>query len=194
MAVKSTEGSDSLPTALPLPELPELIQRYLNGESMIRLAKDARVARRTLYRWMHSALGDKEYHEAVTDAMLARMADADDSLSKARDTWQVARAREEAKFARWDLERRRPELFGQKSEVKENKTLHVIVDRRPQPVVIDGQSGVSSVPSSPIHSGSSEWSPVNQSVSEEPHASSANHEDASGAKPPGVCSAGGMAD
>ena len=93
--------------------MPEYVQRYLNGESVQVLAAEHAVAPRTIYRWMMSELGDG-YQQAVTDVLVSRIADADVALDAAADACQIARAREQARFARMDFERRRPHLYGQR--------------------------------------------------------------------------------
>lgn len=103
------------------PELPEVIKRYLKGESVNEIAKDNRVTRRTIYNWMLAGLGEESYYELVTQALVARVSDADEELELARlskDPVRVSAARETARFSRMDLERRRPGLYGVKQEVK----------------------------------------------------------------------------
>lgn len=94
--------------------LPRVVERYLEGESLNELAAENGVSRRTVYCWLLAGLGDKRYHEVVTQALVNRIADADELLEGARDPVQIARAREMARFARMDFERRRPGLYGQK--------------------------------------------------------------------------------
>src|SRR3990167_4561062 len=101
----------------PKPNLPDIITRYLAGESLQQIAPDYRVATRTLYRWMLGGLGDADYHDMVSACLIQRVADADTDLAEAADPCQIARARETARFARMDLERRRPALYGQKQQV-----------------------------------------------------------------------------
>lgn len=110
-------------------DLPEIIQRYRNGESMQDLATESPVSTRTLYRWMLLHLGEGEYQQAISELLADRVAEADFMLLSAKDQCQIARAREVARFARMDLERRRPELYGQKQQM-EVKKISVIVDRR----------------------------------------------------------------
>lgn len=99
-------------TALAPPKpVPEYVQRYLAGESILTIAPDYGVVARTIYRWIMSEMGD-EYPDLVTHVLVARIADADMQLAAADDQCQVARAREQARFARMDLERRRPSLYG----------------------------------------------------------------------------------
>lgn len=102
-------------------ELPECVRRYLSGESLQAIALEKRVHRRTIYYWMMTGLGDEAYQALVTEVLVARVADADEELELARmsgDPVRVSAAKETARFARMDLERRRPALYGQKQEVK----------------------------------------------------------------------------
>ena len=106
--------------------LPEIIKRYAAGESAQDLAAEHEVDRRTIYRWMLAGTGDKQYHDLVTYCLVRRVADADEKLEKASDPCHIARAREMAKFARMDLERRRPKLYGAKPE-QESMSIHVVI-------------------------------------------------------------------
>jgi len=107
------------------PPIPEIIQRYLNGESTAVLAKESKTSRRTIYNWMHSELTDKHYPELVKTAIVNRIADADEKLALATDSLQVAQAREEAKFARWDAERRL-KMFRSHQEAVDNRVMVVV--------------------------------------------------------------------
>jgi hypothetical protein len=127
--------------------LPEIVTRYLSGESMADIAPDFRKSRRTLYRWMLTELGGEVYREVVTQCLVARVADADQELEDARnahDPVRVAAAREVCRFARMDLERRRPALYGPKQEVKHSgaaPSFTVVLLAQPSEgggVVIDG--------------------------------------------------------
>lgn len=128
--------ADDLPTVSP-PPLPDIIQRYLNGESIQELAQGNRIHTRTLYRWMLTDAGP-EYDSIITNCLTNRIADADELLDSATDSCQIARAREIAKFARMDFERRRPKLYGPKQEINTDNKITVIVQRQtPQQVVED---------------------------------------------------------
>ena len=94
--------------------LPALVTRYAAGESLQDIAPDYKVSVRTLYRWLLAGLGDKKYYQQVTHCLTNRIADADMELEAAEDACQIARARGRARFARMDLERRRPALYGLK--------------------------------------------------------------------------------
>lgn len=124
-----------------IPPLPDIIQRYLNGESMLELSKEAKTHSRTLYRWMLTYCGP-EYDEIITHCLANRIADADELLQSAEDRCQVARAREIAKFARMDFERRRPKLYGPKQEIQQDSTITVIVQRQmtPTPLQVVGEA------------------------------------------------------
>ena len=128
-----SESSETLPTPVP-----DLIQRYLNGESIQSLADDSQHCFRTIYRWLLKEAGP-EYDSIQTDALISRIADADYELQNARDKVSVARAREQGRFARMDFERRRPKLYGPKQEVSVDEKITVIVQRHPTPqdIVID---------------------------------------------------------
>lgn len=94
----------------------EIATRYAAGESMQALAAEHRVHRSSLYRWLLAAQGDKDYADLVTHCLVQRVAEGDEMLEKAVESSDIARAREIAKFARMDLERRRPQLYGAKQE------------------------------------------------------------------------------
>jgi len=77
---------------------------------------------------MMSELGDR-YPHVVTETLIDRIADADMALESATDMCQIARAQHRARYARMDLERRRPELYGEKRQVKTDSTINVIIQR-----------------------------------------------------------------
>lgn len=121
-----SHGAPISPRALA--DVPAIVTRYQQGESLQVIAKESAVSVRTIYRWMLSELGDK-YEGVVTDVLIDRIADADVALDSAADTCRVARAREQARFARMDFERRRPKLYGQKQEITTDKTIRVVIQR-----------------------------------------------------------------
>ena len=129
--------ANHLDTTTP-PPLPDIIQRYLNGESMQDIAKDSRTHARTLYRWMLTDAGP-EYDTLITNCLTNRIADADELLLSAEDSCQIARAREIAKFARMDFERRRPKLYGPKQEIQTDSKITVIVQRQ-TPLQVVGET------------------------------------------------------
>lgn len=97
------------------PPLPEIVRRYLEGESIQVLAKECGKTRKTLYNWMLGALGDEHYRELVTQALVGRIAEADERMDLAKTTLAYSKAREMMRFSRMDFERRRPELYGAKA-------------------------------------------------------------------------------
>lgn len=134
----------------PTLDLPTALQRYLAGESMQVLAKEWQISPQASYkriqRYVLSYSGsDQAYHELITQALVDRVAAADERLENAPDAVEIARAREIARFARMDLERRRPKLYGQKQEVEVDSSLTIIVSRAPQyieagPPIIEAES------------------------------------------------------
>lgn len=86
------------------------------GFSLSDIARKVGVSRQAIHAWMLRE-GGETYHEAITAALVQRVADADEALAAADDAVDIARAREMARFARMDLERRRPALYGQRSQI-----------------------------------------------------------------------------
>lgn len=125
-------------------DLPEILHRYRNGESLTELAKEAHVNRSTIYRWMLAGLDGPAHQQLITECLVERICQADEQLETAADACNIARAREIARFARFDLERRRPQLYGPKHESKQDTSVKVIVygpnqsiDITPPPVVLE---------------------------------------------------------
>jgi hypothetical protein len=112
--VRSRRADKSASIAVRPVALPELIQRYLNGESVQVLAAESSVHRDTIYTWMLAGVGDKAYYDIVTRALVKRIADSDHLLATAKEPHEISRAREMCRFARMDFERRRPALYGAK--------------------------------------------------------------------------------
>ena len=120
--------------------LPAIVKEYAEGKtSLSELAAKNGVSHVALYRWMLTDIGKGRYDDLVTDALVARIAEADKELGDAADSVSVARAHAQARFARMDLERRRPHLYGQKQElsVQVAPILHISVVSEPQMPVID---------------------------------------------------------
>jgi hypothetical protein len=115
------------------PAIPDLVHRYLNGESLQAIADNTHHCFRTIYRWLLREAGP-DYESLQTDALISRVADADYELSIAADKVSVARAREQAKFARMDFERRRPKLYGPKQDIDVDNRITVVI-QAPPPVI-----------------------------------------------------------
>lgn len=133
----------TLNSLTPSPEgldTPSAIRRYLDGESIQMLAKEAGITPQGMYYRIKRYLlsydgGEQAYYDLVTQALAHHVAEADWRCRTATDTLEYARAREDQKYSRWDYERRRPKLYGQRQEITEDKTIRVIIDdRSPLPV------------------------------------------------------------
>lgn len=130
----------------PVIPIPEIIYRYVQGESMQTLARECRVHRGTIYNWIFSGVADQQHEQLVTQAMINRIADADQEMDDSADALSITRAREHMRFTRMDFERRRPKLYGPKQELGIDNRITVIVQReRPQPVVVGGNQAIDAV-------------------------------------------------
>lgn len=103
---------------LAIPSVAQIVRRYADGESIQALAKECGRSRRTLYTWMLTDQGGKRYRELVTQALAMRVADASEALENAKTMLEVIKASAQGDFARMDLERRRPELYGRRRKVE----------------------------------------------------------------------------
>jgi len=93
------------------------IQAYVAGQSVQDIAARYGVDRGIVYDWMLAELGPEQYRDLITRALVARVRRADEALEAAEEPHHIARARELARFARMDLERRRPALYGQQTRL-----------------------------------------------------------------------------
>jgi transposase-like protein len=93
-----------------------VLQRINAGASLRQLAKEIGVSNVGLRAWLLREAGE-QYNDAITNALTLRVAEADEELEAANDPVSVTRAREIARFARMDLERRRPGLYGVKQTI-----------------------------------------------------------------------------
>ena len=112
---------------LPVPHIPDLVQRYANGESLRTIALHMDVSRQTIYNWLLTGIGEEQHEQLVTKALVHRIADADGELDSAESMFDIARAREKMRYTRMDFERRRPHLYGPKQEVKHTGQLPSLV-------------------------------------------------------------------
>lgn len=130
------DSSELLPPASP--SISSVVQRYLDGESIQVLAEECGRSPRTIYNWLLAECGP-EYESLITQGLVAKIADADMELLNARDPVQIARAREIARFARMDFERRRPKLYGPKQEISGEMSWSITINRPgvTQPVVVE---------------------------------------------------------
>lgn len=100
-----------MPGALANIDPAPLIERLARGDSLRTIAADIGVSNVGLRAWLLREEREA-YQDAVTLALTHRVAEADESLDGADDNVSIARAREQCRFSRMDLERRRPHLYG----------------------------------------------------------------------------------
>lgn len=96
---------------------PQVILARINtGASLRQIAAELGVSNVGLRAWLLRENGE-QYSDAITNALTTRVAEADEALEAADDVVSIARAREIARYARMDLERRRPALYGQRQQI-----------------------------------------------------------------------------
>lgn len=83
---------------------------HQGGLSLRQIAEQHGVSHIALRKWLLDEVPD-QYRAAQKSALIHRIVDADEELDRADNAISIARAREAAKFARWDAERRLPRLF-----------------------------------------------------------------------------------
>jgi hypothetical protein len=128
------------------------LERIKRGEGLRSIGKSLGLSHVAVRKWLLKEVGP-EYAELQTDGLLERVVDADRMLEVARDPVTIARAREMARFARMDLERRRPHLYGQRTHV----TVENVGDladklRRARERVIEHEP-VADTPNGAVHTG-----------------------------------------
>jgi len=99
--------------------LAEALEIYSQGDTLQEVGDKFKVHPTSLRAWILSEVPE-QYIPAQTKGMLQRVAEADQSIEQAkvdRDLTLLSCAREQAKFARMDLERRRPHLYGIRQEI-----------------------------------------------------------------------------
>jgi hypothetical protein len=119
----------------------QLIERYRSGEkSLLELSEEIGLTKEGLRRRFKSLAyrysgSDKYYRELIKEVFVNKILDWEERLETASDSVDVARAREGLNHCHWDSERRLPELFAPKREIKQDTTVRVVVERR-KPIVI----------------------------------------------------------
>ena len=131
----------------PSTTLDSAIHRYLNGESMQVLAKELSISRATIYNWMLRKSGPEHWAELRQQAMIQRIAIADEKLEEATAAMRtavqanepvtasrvelarldIAQAREQARFARMDYERLCKD-YAPKQEVERHDHITVVLN------------------------------------------------------------------
>jgi transposase-like protein len=82
-----------------------------SGATLRQIAEKHGVPHSTLSRWLLSD-APAEYRDAQTSALLTRVVEADQALAAATTHIEINRAQAQCRFARQDLERRRPQMYG----------------------------------------------------------------------------------
>ena len=103
------------------------LQAYSEGFTLTEIAETHQVSKQAMRAWLLNEVPE-QYHKTQTAGLLQRIAEADDGIDYAlehRDVIVLACAREQGKFARMDLERRRPHLYGQKQFIDQTVTVTV---------------------------------------------------------------------
>lgn len=92
------------------------LEKMDEGWTLNQCAEDAGILHGTLRRWMMSEAPDR-YKVAQTNGLMQRIIEADDRLDNAGSYLEITRADKQAKYARWDAERRAPRLFAPRQEL-----------------------------------------------------------------------------
>lgn len=129
----------------------DILTRYAEGDTLDRLATDHGVSRATVYNWLLGGGADLSHADLVTMALTARVERADRALEVARDALDIQRAREQARYARMDLERRRPAIYGQQHRLTVEHDLGDLGERlrRARERVIEEDSTPPALPAEP---------------------------------------------
>lgn len=93
------------------------LEAYCAGASLQDLADQYGVYRNAIYSWLLGGLGDTDHSTLVTQALTARISRADGLLEDGDNPLDATRGDRMARWARQDLERRRPHLYGPKQEI-----------------------------------------------------------------------------
>ena len=135
------------PMPTPNPPSPRAVERYLAGESLQAIVQDEPCGIRTLYRYMLKELGP-EYYSVQQDILISKIADADANLDAADSNYAVARATAQGKFARFDLERRHPALYGPRQAnqqvrvtIRDIRPVAPVLEVRPAAVLVPAEDG-----------------------------------------------------
>lgn len=102
-------------------------EHILQGKTMKQIAEIEGVSVATLSIWFHG-LGDeyKALRQLWVDEMLVRSAK---NIDESADALELARAREQWRYATWYAERRDPFRYGQKGDGNQQVAVNVYVNR-----------------------------------------------------------------
>lgn len=100
--------------------MPAIAERYRKGKTLPEIAKEDGVSYQAIYRFLLTEARE-EYRSMVEELHSRRVAEADMEIRQAgasKDPVRATCAVALAKFARMDFERRCPDKYGVKQEVK----------------------------------------------------------------------------
>ena len=125
----------------------QLIDRYRTGQASLHelaqecgMSDDGLRRRFKVFALVTPTVG---YSDIVAEHFATYIVEADEKLEAAPSMTEVARAREQCKFTRMDYERKCPDKYGPKQEIKSDKTIRVVIQRdgnvqgSPQSTIID---------------------------------------------------------
>jgi hypothetical protein len=94
----------------------QALEQLVEGKSVREIAEAVQMPRSTLQSWL---LGEvpEQYRAIQQQGLISRIVEADEEIDGAPSHLALARAREKARFARWDAERRLKHLFGPSQEI-----------------------------------------------------------------------------
>jgi transcriptional regulator with XRE-family HTH domain len=147
---RQPENNTNLPRANKQELIAQAIDQHADGMSLRQIAEQIGVSHQAIRKWLLTA-GD-QYKQAQISGLTQRIIEADEMLESATDAVGIARAREIARYARWDAERRLPHLFGPKVEQTGGISVNVVINnplesvssvpKRAAPsAIIDNESG-----------------------------------------------------
>lgn len=103
----------------------QAFEQHAEGLSLRQIAAKIGISHVGLRKWLLTA--PEQYRAAQLNGLTQRIIEADEMLESAEDAVTIARAREIAKFARWDAERRLPHMFGAKVEQLGGVQINVVI-------------------------------------------------------------------
>lgn len=93
--------------------------RIAAGERLVDVVHGLGITPQALSLWLLDDVPEA-YKAAQRIGLISKIVASDEALATADNPLDLARAREQAKFSRWDAERRLPHLFSPKQEVTHN--------------------------------------------------------------------------
>jgi hypothetical protein len=127
--------------ALPVEEKEELMRsvvaRFLKDERIEDIAKELGCSRWTLNQNL-IAHAETEWKDAQCARAVTRLADAEDMLDNAKDSFALAKGREIIRSAQWQLEKVYKRVFGNDNGAANQSIINIHLGiNRPEPKVIN---------------------------------------------------------